>query len=151
MSEEYTRWCKACGCETSNVDVCEECGVSASACCVSCPHCGKAIDPPEQIYFVSFIGGAADRARLDLANIPMILRVVVDAFGNVDALDAEGDEPREGETVHLYKRNEKLGWIHYKESLHRSNLYGEESSFVTTADYYLQNAQSDAAERVDYP
>ena len=62
--------------------------------CVSCPHCGKAIDPPELVYSVTFLGGAADRTRLDLANIPMTLRVVVDAFGNVDALDADGDEPR---------------------------------------------------------
>ena len=30
MSEQYTRVCKKCECETSNVDKCEECGFSAS-------------------------------------------------------------------------------------------------------------------------
>lgn len=106
-------------------------GSSSLDCCVSCPHCGKAIEPTAQLYNVTFFGGAADREGLELANVPIILRVVVDEFGNVDALDAPGDEPREGETVHVYKRAEELGWMHFKGA--------SENRFAITADYFPAN------------
>jgi hypothetical protein len=90
---------------------------------------------------VTFFGGAAHGTRLDLANIPVDLRVVVDLFGNVDALDEEGDEPRDGESVHLYRRNQNLGWLHFKESRAWADSYGQESGFVLTADYFPHNAE----------
>lgn len=116
--------------------------MSASISCMSCPHCGKEIKDPEQLYYVRFIGGAANGVTLDLANVPMLLRVVIDKFGNVDALDAEGDEPREGEAIYYYHREEKLGWIHFKESPSHSNEYGaNQTGFVMTADYYPHHPQ----------
>jgi len=80
---------------------------------------------------VTFSGGIADRVNLDLANVPLKLRVVADAFGNIDALDADGDEPKEGETVHFYERK-GLGWMHFKEAGDAGN------AFTITADYFHQ-------------
>lgn len=51
-----------------------------------------------------FIDGPAAGKVLSLSNAPLLLRVVIDERGGVDALDVPTDEPRPNEKIHLYTR-----------------------------------------------
>jgi hypothetical protein len=70
-----------------------------------------------------------------MARAPILLRVVLDGLGGQDVLDMLEDEPREGETVHVYERvgNPAMvcgrgegtsGWV--AEYRHRDDVDGEE-------------------------
>lgn len=50
----------------------------------------------------TFKDGPAAGSVLMLARAPMMLRVVVDEAGKVDALDQLGDTPKEGESLFVY-------------------------------------------------
>lgn len=52
---------------------------------------------------ITFHGGPANGSILTLKRAPLLLRVVVDAEKNVDALDHFDDQPRPGERVFVYK------------------------------------------------
>lgn len=51
-----------------------------------------------------FLDGPAAGARLNLRRAPLFLRVVLDAGGEIDALDQLTDEPRETEAIHVYRQ-----------------------------------------------
>lgn len=77
-----------------------------------------------------------------LQRAPIFLRVVIDQDGTVDALDQLDDEPRPGETVHVYEqvpgthsrahlciRGEgrgASGWYEIAEYTHRPDVDGEQ-------------------------
>lgn len=50
-----------------------------------------------------FLDGPAAGKVLDLRRAPLLLRVVIDRRGNVDALDQVDDVPHAGETIHVYR------------------------------------------------
>lgn len=50
----------------------------------------------------TFIDGPAQGTRLSLRTAPHFLRVVIDAHGDVDALDQPEDELADDETVYVY-------------------------------------------------
>ena len=53
-----------------------------------------------------FVDGRAEGARLSLSRSPHFLRVVVDAYGRVDALDQINDEARrKHDSAHLVESN----------------------------------------------
>jgi len=58
-----------------------------------------------------FLDGPAQGTTLRLARSPMFLRVVIDAAGNVDALDQLDDDVRTGETAHVYKLFGDIGSV----------------------------------------
>lgn len=84
---------------------------------------------------IKFLDGPAAGAPLPLRRAPMYLRVVIDPSGKVDALDQLDDEPRAGETVHVYARARWAGPIHVCGGLNgnRSRVHG--SGWVIEADY----------------
>ncbi len=53
---------------------------------------------------ITFLDGPAEGARLNLRRAPIFLRVVLDASGEIDALDQLDDEPRPTEAIHVYSR-----------------------------------------------
>lgn len=53
---------------------------------------------------ISFRLGPAGGKSLDLRRAPVLLRVVIDQDGTVDALDQPDDEPKSTETIHVYVR-----------------------------------------------
>lgn len=57
---------------------------------------------------VSFLDGPAKGVVLQLRRVPMLLRVVQDRGGAWDALDQLDDEPRRGESIHVYRRRDDL-------------------------------------------
>ena len=57
---------------------------------------------------VKFLDGPAMGEELCLRNTPVYLRVVVDAKGEVDALDMPGDVPSSTEKVFAYKAVEGI-------------------------------------------
>lgn len=57
----------------------------------------------------TFEDGPASGATLSLARSPVLLRVVIDRAGRVDALDQLDDTPRAGESVHVYILTQKPG------------------------------------------
>ena len=59
----------------------------------------------------TFVDGPAKGQTLMLKHAPPFLRVV-ECDGKWDALDAPGDEPAPGETVHLYELVERNGTVH---------------------------------------
>lgn len=52
---------------------------------------------------VEFIDGPAKGAQLNLRRIPKFIRVVIDATGNVDALDLKTDRAQANEKVYVYR------------------------------------------------
>ncbi len=57
----------------------------------------------------TFLDGPAESKRLNLARSPMFLRVVISPTGDVDALDLLDDEPKDNETIHVYRLAQSLG------------------------------------------
>lgn len=53
---------------------------------------------------IELMDGPAKGTLLSLARAPRFLRVVVDTAGKVDAMDQVDDEPKDGETIHVYRR-----------------------------------------------
>lgn len=51
----------------------------------------------------TFMDGPAAGLGLDMRRAPLYLRLVQDASGKWDALDQLDDEPRDGETIHVYE------------------------------------------------
>ena len=51
---------------------------------------------------IKFIGGPAADKVLALKRSPLVLRVVINAAGEVDALDAPDDEAKPRERIYLY-------------------------------------------------
>lgn len=62
---------------------------------------------------ITFLDGPAEGAHLSLSRAPYFLRVVIDPFGNVDALDQLSDTIRDGEIAHVYVKAEDLGSVMY--------------------------------------
>lgn len=52
---------------------------------------------------ITFLDGPASEARLSLRRAPILLRVVIDQAGTVDALDQLTDTPAPTETIHVYR------------------------------------------------
>ena len=52
---------------------------------------------------ITFVDGPAAGVSLSLQRTPMLLRVVTEACGAVDALDQLDDEPRPGESICVYQ------------------------------------------------
>lgn len=62
---------------------------------------------------VRFLDGPAQGVSLMLRNAPETLRVVRSSAGDWDALDEPGDEPREDETIFVYRRSgPPRGFVH---------------------------------------
>jgi hypothetical protein len=60
---------------------------------------------------ITFLDGPAEGKRLSLSRAPYFLRVVIDAAGNVDALDQLSDTIRAGEVAWVYYKTEDLGGV----------------------------------------
>lgn len=60
----------------------------------------------------TFQDGPAAGKVLDLARAPLLLRVVIDDAGTVDALDQLSDSPRVGEKVYVYRLVSNDGSVH---------------------------------------
>lgn len=58
---------------------------------------------------ITFLDGPAEGTRISLSRAPYFLRVVIDAAGNVDALDQLADTVRPGEVACVYYKTEDLG------------------------------------------
>jgi hypothetical protein len=62
---------------------------------------------------ITFLDGPAEGKQLSLSRAPYFLRVVMDPFGNVDALDQLSDTIRDGEIAYVYTKAEDLGSVLY--------------------------------------
>lgn len=62
---------------------------------------------------ITFLDGPAEGGHLSLSRAPYFLRVVIDPFGTVDALDQLTDTIRDGEIAHVYVKAEDLGSVMY--------------------------------------
>lgn len=60
---------------------------------------------------ITFLDGPADKV-LQLRRAPLYLRVVIDASGEVDALDQLDDKPKANEKSFAYKRKGPAGSYH---------------------------------------
>jgi hypothetical protein len=80
---------------------------------------------------IIFLDGPAAGVNLDLRRSPIMLRVVQDARGNWDALDQLDDEPKPGESIHVYKLAKHRGTIHICARGRGKNLSG----WYQMADY----------------
>lgn len=58
---------------------------------------------------VRFLDGPAAGTSLVLCRAPIFLRVVIDAAGNVDALDQLDDVMRPDEVAHVYRLDDDMG------------------------------------------
>lgn len=82
----------------------------------------------------TFIDGPAKGQTLLLKNAPTYMRVVQNAAGKWDALDAPGDTPAVDETCHAYFRHEFRGSCHI-------NRGGGRGGFYAMADYRILGTQ----------
>jgi hypothetical protein len=62
---------------------------------------------------ITFLDGPAQGKQLSLSRAPYFLRVVMDPFGNVDALDQLSDTIRDGEIAYVYYKAEDHGSVIY--------------------------------------
>lgn len=80
----------------------------------------------------TFLDGPAAGIALELTRAPLLLRVVVNKAGQWDALDQLEDQPRPGETIHVYQQASFDGRVH----LYRRGK-GARSGWLTIASYRL--------------
>lgn len=83
-----------------------------------------------------FLDGPAAGEVLMLKRAPVFLRVVRNSAGAWDALDIPSDTPSADETIHVYRREGRPGWIH----VNRSKKAGGHFT-GTTASYRLIDPQ----------
>jgi hypothetical protein len=89
-----------------------------------------------------FLDGPAEDHCLNLKRAPLLLRVVIDADGTVDALDQLHDRPKPSEAIHVYRRVGKPTRYHALCTPRRL------SGWFIMADYLLHDRQpSDAVLR----
>lgn len=85
---------------------------------------------------VAFKGGPAEGVCLELRRTPVMLRVVQSAAGKWDALDELADEPRRGESVHIYRREGEpsFGFIDFRRNGRREGRRCAFASYVYWPD-----------------
>jgi hypothetical protein len=81
---------------------------------------------------VNFLDGPAAGEWLQLRRVPMLLRVVQDG-DEWDALDQLKDEPKQSETIHVYRRRDDLQVSKYHILTSRPRRAG--SGWFWTASY----------------
>ena len=86
-----------------------------------------------------FLDGPAKLATLDTRRVPLLLRVVIDSDGTVDALDQLSDAPKPSERIHVYQRVGKPSTYHVLCTPRRL------SGWHVTAEYRLYEHQPDDA------
>lgn len=82
----------------------------------------------------TFLNGPAAGKTLALQRAPLLMRVVIGAYGEVDALDFLGDTPSDHETIHVYRRLAKPIRYHL-------NRTGQRGGWYQMARYELNPAQ----------
>lgn len=60
----------------------------------------------------TFTDGPAAGTVLSLRRAPIFIRAVQNRKGEWDALDQQDDEPKAGETVHIYILKDMATWMH---------------------------------------
>lgn len=90
----------------------------------------------------TFEDGPARGARLSLGRSPILLRVVIDRTGTVDALDQVDDTPRPGEAIHVYVLAEKPGVCHID---YRDTQGRRRGEWRSTGTYHLAPIQPEDA------
>lgn len=72
----------------------------------------------------TFHDGPAHGKTLMLHRKPILLRVVIDNAGEIDALDALDDEPKAEESIYLYVIEKDAGMIHINRGRGKGGFYG---------------------------
>lgn len=91
---------------------------------------------------ISFQDGPAAGQVLELARSPLLLRIVVDPAGQVDALDQLMDTPGPAELVHVYVKAEDLGSVHIDYTDRQGRRRGKT---IQAATYRYYEQQPDGA------
>lgn len=89
---------------------------------------------------IRFNNGPAAGQTLYLKRAPLFLRAVQSKNGDWDALDQLDDEPKAGETVHVYRQVSNQGMVHIRASGKGAKAI---SGFWPMASYELFDVQPD--------
>lgn len=91
---------------------------------------------------ITLTGGPAE-GTYAVARAPLYLRAVVAADGKRDVCDLLTDEPRAGESVHVYRQTVNRGHMHI-------NRGGRGSGFYAVADYeHMPDVDGEALREAD--
>jgi len=88
---------------------------------------------------IRFLDGPAEGTPLDLRRAPVLLRVVIDQDGTVDALDQLDDTPKDSETIYVYYRDGEVS----RGFMCSRGRGGKGCQLILSADYRLHAEQPD--------